>query len=79
MGKINKLDSFLKEAQRVYGTVGVCKLVLGTLYCFALKTAQSECVVTQRDFVLSDGIVVPVGTEIAVAAFATNTDEVNYA
>ncbi len=45
MGKMNTLDSFLKEAQRVHGTVGVCKLVLGTLYCFALKTAQSECVV----------------------------------
>ncbi len=35
--------------------------------------------VTQCDFVLSDGIVVPVGTEIAVAAFATNTDKVDHA
>ncbi|KAK0452675.1 cytochrome P450 [Armillaria borealis] len=62
MGKMNQLDSFLKEAQRVYGTVGV----------FGMRR------VTQGDFVLSDGIVVPVGTEIAVAAFATNTDERNY-
>ncbi|PBK90215.1 cytochrome P450 [Armillaria gallica] len=62
MGKMNQLDSFLKEAQRVYGTVGV----------FGMRR------VTQRDFVLSDGIIVLVGTEIAVAAFATNTDERNY-
>ena len=28
MGKMNKLDSFVKEAQRLYGGVGVCKSLL---------------------------------------------------
>ncbi|KAK0220495.1 cytochrome P450 [Armillaria fumosa] len=62
MGKMNKLDSFLKEAQRVYGPVGA----------FGMRR------VTQGDFMFSDGMIVPVGIEIAVAALATNTDERNY-
>ncbi|KAK0193009.1 cytochrome P450 [Armillaria mellea] len=60
MGKMNQLDSFLKEAQSIR-------------HCgFGMRR------VAQVDFVLSDGIVVPAGTEIAVAALATNTDERNY-
>ncbi len=35
--------------------------------------------VARTDFVFSDGTVVPAGSEIAVAALATNTDEVNSA
>ncbi|KAK0212143.1 cytochrome P450 [Desarmillaria ectypa] len=62
MGKMDQLDSFLKEAQRVYGSVGVSGM---------RRVARS-------DFVFSDGTVIPAGNEIAVAALATNTDERNY-
>ncbi|KAK0448940.1 cytochrome P450 [Desarmillaria tabescens] len=62
MGKMNQLDSFLKEAQRVYGSVGT----------FGIRR------VARGDFAFSDGTVIPAGTEIAVAALATNTDERNY-
>ncbi|KAK0474209.1 hypothetical protein IW261DRAFT_1423082 [Armillaria novae-zelandiae] len=59
MGKMNKLDSFLKEAQRLYGTVGA----------FGMRR------VTQSDFIFPDTMFIPASTEIAVAALATNIDE----
>ncbi|KAK0460644.1 cytochrome P450 [Desarmillaria tabescens] len=62
MGKMNQLDSFLKEAQRVYGTMGV----------FGMPRT------TRKDFVFSDGTVVPAGVRIVVAALATHTSEENY-
>ncbi|KAK0434275.1 cytochrome P450 [Desarmillaria tabescens] len=62
MGKMNQLDSFLKEAQRVYGSVGT----------FGMRR------VARSDFAFSDGTVIPAGNEISVAALATNTDERNY-
>ncbi|SJL10748.1 uncharacterized protein ARMOST_14142 [Armillaria ostoyae] len=62
MGKMNQLDSFLKEAQRVYGTTGV----------FGMQRT------TRKDFVFSDGTVVPAGVQIVVASLSTHTDEENY-
>ncbi|KAG7445281.1 cytochrome P450 [Guyanagaster necrorhizus] len=62
MGKMNQLDSFVKEAQRVYGTMGV----------FGMQRT------TRKDFVFSDGTVVPAGYQIVVAALSTHTDEENY-
>ncbi|KAK0447146.1 cytochrome P450 [Armillaria borealis] len=62
MGKMNQLDSFLKEAQRVYGTMGV----------FGMQRT------TRKDFVFSDGTVVPAGVQIVVASLSTHTDEKNY-
>ncbi|SJL13059.1 uncharacterized protein ARMOST_16496 [Armillaria ostoyae] len=62
MGKMNQLDSFLKEAQRVYGTMGV----------FGMHRT------TRKDFVFSDGMVVPAGVKIVVASLSTHTDEENY-
>ncbi|PBK90638.1 cytochrome P450 [Armillaria gallica] len=62
MGKMNKLDSFVKEAQRLYGNPGV----------FGMP--RKSC----KDFVFSDGTVVPAGVHINVAALSTHTDEDNY-
>ncbi|SJL13064.1 uncharacterized protein ARMOST_16501 [Armillaria ostoyae] len=62
MGKMNQLDSFLKESQRVYGTMGV----------FGMQRT------TRKDFVFSDGTVVPAGVQIVVASLSTHTDEKNY-
>ncbi|KAK0499034.1 cytochrome P450 [Armillaria luteobubalina] len=62
MGKMNQLDSFLKEAQRIYGNMGV----------FGMHR------ITRKDFVFSDGTVVPSGVQIVVASMSTHTDEENY-
>ncbi|PBL00026.1 cytochrome P450 [Armillaria gallica] len=62
MGKMNQLDSFLKESQRVYGNMGV----------FGMQRT------TRKDFVFSDGTVVPTGVQIVVASLSTHTDEENY-
>ncbi|KAK0484465.1 cytochrome P450 [Armillaria novae-zelandiae] len=62
MGKMNQLDSFLKEAQRVYGNMGV----------FGMHRT------TRKDFVFSDGTVVPTGVQMVVASMSTHTDSENY-
>ncbi|PBK90643.1 cytochrome P450 [Armillaria gallica] len=62
MGKMNKLDSFLKESYRLYGNLGVFRMPCKT----------------RKDFVFSDGTVVPAGVHIVVASLSTHTDEDNY-
>ncbi|SJL14132.1 uncharacterized protein ARMOST_17587 [Armillaria ostoyae] len=62
VGKMDRLDSFLKEAQRVYGDLGIFSV---------RRTAR-------KDFIFSDGTVVPAGSQIAVAALSTHLDEENY-
>ncbi|KAK0196199.1 cytochrome P450 [Armillaria mellea] len=62
MGKMNQLDSFLKESQRLYGDMSV----------FVINR------IARKDFVFSDGTVVPAGSHIAVAGLGTHLDEENY-
>ncbi|PBK61873.1 cytochrome P450 [Armillaria solidipes] len=62
IGKMNQLDSFLKESQRLYGDFGV----------FVMSR------VARKDFVFSDATVIPAGSHIAVAALCTHLDEENY-
>ncbi|KAK0433041.1 cytochrome P450 [Armillaria borealis] len=62
VGKMGRLDSFLKEAQRLYGDLGVFSV---------RRTAR-------KDFIFSDGTVVPAGSQIAVTALSTHLDEENY-
>ncbi|PBK86469.1 cytochrome P450 [Armillaria gallica] len=62
MGKMIKLDSFVKEVQRLYGNPSV----------FGMPRK------TRKDFVFSDGTVVPAGVHIVVASLSTHTDEDNY-
>ncbi|KAK0448935.1 cytochrome P450 [Desarmillaria tabescens] len=62
MDRMNQLDSFLKESQRLYGDFGV----------FGMRR------VVRKDFVFSDGTVVPAGTQVAVVSWCTHLDEKNY-
>ncbi|KAK0226712.1 cytochrome P450 [Armillaria fumosa] len=62
MGKLVQLDSFLKETQRLYGDFGV----------FGMKRKA------RKDFVFSDGTVIPAGTQVAVVSWCTHLDEKNY-
>ncbi|KAF9067174.1 cytochrome P450, partial [Rhodocollybia butyracea] len=62
MGKMVKLDSFLKETQRLSGGIGAL-----TMSRLAL-----------RDFTFSDGTVVPAGTIVSVASHGLHHDEAHY-
>ncbi|SJL13071.1 uncharacterized protein ARMOST_16508 [Armillaria ostoyae] len=62
MGKMNQLDSFVKEAQRLYGSIAVLGMQ---------RT-------TRKDFVFSDGTVVPAGVKIVMASLSMHTDKENY-
>ncbi|PBK68902.1 cytochrome P450 [Armillaria solidipes] len=62
MGKMNQLDSFIKEAQRRYGSINVFSMTR----------------FVKKDFVFSDGTVVPAGNHIAVAAQSIHMDEGKY-
>ncbi|KAK0212153.1 cytochrome P450 [Desarmillaria ectypa] len=62
MGRMRQLDSFLKESQRLYGGVGVFNMLR----------------VVKKDFVFSDGTIVPAGNHLGVAAYSTHMDEKNY-
>ncbi|KAK0471601.1 cytochrome P450, partial [Armillaria novae-zelandiae] len=62
MGKMAQLDSFMMEALRVYGNISV----------FGMRR------IARKDFIFSDGTIVPAGSYTAVPAFSTNMDERNY-
>ncbi|KAK0470513.1 cytochrome P450 [Armillaria novae-zelandiae] len=62
MAKMNRLDSFIKEAQRRYGSINVFSMAR----------------YVKKDFVFSDGTVVPAGNHIAVAAQSIHMDEGKY-
>lgn len=79
MGKMNQLDSFLKEAQRLYGDIGVCESsLLGTFISIFVLIIEQVAMrrAARKDFVFSDGTVVPAGSQIAVASLCTHLDEV---
>ncbi|PBK94111.1 cytochrome P450 [Armillaria gallica] len=62
MGRMNRLDSFLKETQRLYGDFGV----------FGMRRKA------RKDFAFSDGTVIPAGTQVAVVSWCAHLDEKNY-
>ncbi|KAK0212067.1 cytochrome P450 [Desarmillaria ectypa] len=63
MGKMDQLDSFLKESQRLYGG-------------FSIFTMRR--MVRKKDFVFSDGTVIPVGCQVVVDSLSTHSGEENY-
>ncbi|KDR68413.1 hypothetical protein GALMADRAFT_78764 [Galerina marginata CBS 339.88] len=71
MGKMRKVDSFVKESQRL--AIGACNK----------NTDHDLAVIMNRkamkDFTFSNGITVPAGTHLAVATYSTHMDEKNYA
>lgn len=77
MGKLHKLDSFMKESQR-YNGVGACKPILS---CHWVSSHEHLAVAIMgrkvlKDFTFSNGTVVPAGNVVAVASYATHHDEV---
>ncbi|KAK0493209.1 cytochrome P450 [Armillaria luteobubalina] len=62
MGKMHKLDSFVKETQRLYGGFGVSSMLR----------------LVKKDLVFLDGTVVPAGNHITAASYSTHMDEENY-
>ncbi|KAE9393366.1 cytochrome P450 [Gymnopus androsaceus JB14] len=62
MGQMKKLDSFMKETQRLSGNVG----------------ATSMNRMALRDFTFSNGTVIPAGTIVSVASYAMNRDDEIY-
>lgn len=81
MGKMRKIDSFLRESQRFNGLgasegIPSNKLILTTDTLF---TATMNRLVTKPDgFIFSDGTTLPEGTFLTVAMDATHHDEASY-
>ncbi|KAJ7575608.1 cytochrome P450 [Mycena floridula] len=65
IGKMRKLDSVIKESQRV---------VASACTCFSLAVRRTAL----KDFTFSDGTVVPAGCSVAVAQAAIHCDDGNY-
>lgn len=77
MAKMRKVDSFIKESQRM--TVGASELTFHTT-CLASDTDRPIVQLNRKllkDFTFSNGITLPAGTHVAVATNATHMDEVH--
>lgn len=78
MGKMRKVDSFIRESQRL--SIGAGEhIALLTIYVITNKSIMS---VTMRrkvvkDFTFSNGMTLPAGTHFAVATYATHMDPVS--
>ncbi|PPQ87954.1 hypothetical protein CVT25_001139 [Psilocybe cyanescens] len=75
MGKMRKVDSFIKESQRL--SIGAGELVA----CLRLRVFVDDhttLVIMRRkvvkDFTFSNGVTLPAGTHLAVATYATHMD-----
>ena len=81
--KMHKVDSFLRESQRVDG-LNLCSL-------FTVSTSENEMLIyvrhvfpvimtrlALRPFTFSNGVTVPAGTLVTVPASAIHADERNY-
>lgn len=80
MGKMRKVDSFIKESQRL--SIGAGELVA----CLRLRVFVDDhttLVIMRRkvvkDFTFSNGVTLPAGTHLAVATYATHMDPVSHA
>ncbi|KAJ3514884.1 hypothetical protein NLJ89_g2107 [Agrocybe chaxingu] len=63
VANMRMVDSFIKESQRIAASAGWC-------FCNSLRVL--------KDFTFSNGVVVPAGTHLAVAARSMHFDEANY-
>jgi cytochrome P450 len=79
--RMNKLDSFLRESQRVHG-IGSSEFPLTSCSCPINLSAYCLLVILSRkavkDFRFSDGTFLPTGTLISLPMYATHRDEANY-
>ena len=75
MDKLHKLDSFLRETQRM-NTTGSGLLDSLDISLFLITLLQVEMYrLTLRPFTFSNGVTIPEGTIVAVPASAVHTDE----
>jgi len=79
MDKMHKIDSFVRETQRLGGlTIGSFPSVQLWIYELLMPVLFYPVVMTRlvlRPFTFSNGVTIPAGTHIAVPASATHTDE----
>jgi hypothetical protein len=75
MGRMRKIDSFLKESQRL-NSIGTSKSPMSGLelcaHCVSVLMSRKAL----QDWTLSDGTLIPKGTFIGIASDAMNKDEV---
>lgn len=80
MVQMRKLDSFMKESQRLSG-LGSCTFN-DWRSCFRILFLTSRTIVVMnrmalKDFTFSNGTVVPAGTIVGVASYGMHHDEVS--
>jgi hypothetical protein len=76
--KMRKLDSFIKESQRLYGTEAGQQFLplLDASWCWCVSCLSATSVrLAMSDFTFSDGTIIPEGTTLSVAGRAINHDE----
>lgn len=80
MGKMRKLDSFMRESQRVNGITHSESQRPALLLCAHPHTVCAVSVMrkTSQDTTLSDGTFIPAGTLVTGASTATHSDARNY-
>ena len=80
MGRLQKLDSFMKESSRLSGILG-CKS-LGCTVCLILFFNRLVLTVSMnrkatKDFTFSNGLTIPAGYTVAAASEGIHTDPVS--
>jgi cytochrome P450 len=80
MDKMYKIDSFIRETQRLDG-LGLCSLYISlttfqVLMCYTVSVSVAR--LTLQPFTFSNGVTVPPGVLVAAPACATHTDEEVY-
>ena len=78
IGKMWKLDSFLKECQRHYALGGGTSLSAPSALSTHTRRAVTMVRRAMKDFTFSDGTTVPEGTFVGVAVLATQHDPEYY-
>ena len=83
MGKMWKLDSFLKESQRYHGiglstSSSLSPPTLHLIHLFSRVRVVSVTRLALKDVTFSDGTFVPAGTLLSAASWATHHDDAVY-
>lgn len=78
MGMLVKMESFLRESQRVSGT-SLCESILDITLAKALMFAPVPIIrKAMEDITFSDGTTIPCGTHLAVASVPMHLDDRYY-
>ena len=75
MDKLHKLDSFVRETQRI-DTPNLCSSA--SIYCFSVTDTVRQVILARvaiRPFTFSNGVTIPTGTIVAAPSSAIHVDE----